>query len=604
MHPPTEAQSETDAAPIGPVILIAMFVTLAAVSGLSESVTSDEPSHLGVGAQLLRTGQWSTWNSRLHPPLFLYLSALPSMAPAWLADKLDPLASGRLAMLLSGVALAALVYRWAKTLYGRAAGLAALTLTAFSPNLLAHAPLITPDVTLTCTVFASAFAMWAYGRRPSATSALVAGLAIGLSLASKFTALLLLPVWALAVVAGGWRVRRAKTAADLLIVGFAAWLVLNAAYQFRNTGRAFDVNWLESDRLKAWLFPALTRLAPHPFWGGVDFQLARAAEGQWGFLMGEQSNEGWPQYFLVAFLIKTPIALQALLVAALVLCRRRLAGPTAAEPGDAAARPPSRASTALCLAAPPLVIFGYMSLFCRIDIGFRYVLPMLPFLHVAAGRLVALPYRRPRRAAGLLLLALILYVAESTAVFPHYLAFFNAWIGGPRNGYKYLVDSNLDWGQDAARAQAYVARHAPDVVPVRNGCVVHGRVVIGATALQGLTPLARADRAWLRAFEPIGNIGYSVLIFDVPVDAVPHDLRGARGYVYRGRFCLQTGHVERAMAEFRRAIACAPDYPPAHIGLANCYLVARQPQRAREVLSRAPDHPAVKALLRKLMAGP
>ena len=40
------------------------------------------------------------------------------------------------------------------------------------------------------------------------------------------------------------------------------------------------------------------------------------------------------------------------------------------------------------------------------------------------------------------------YLASSALIHPHYLAYFNELIGGPKNGYKYLTDSNLDWGQD------------------------------------------------------------------------------------------------------------------------------------------------------------
>ena len=40
------------------------------------------------------------------------------------------------------------------------------------------------------------------------------------------------------------------------------------------------------------------------------------------------------------------------------------------------------------------------------------------------------------------------YIVGTLGVFPNYLTYFNEFIGGPKNGYQYLVDSNLDWGQD------------------------------------------------------------------------------------------------------------------------------------------------------------
>ena len=37
---------------------------------------------------------------------------------------------------------------------------------------------------------------------------------------------------------------------------------------------------------------------------------------------------------------------------------------------------------------------------------------------------------------------------EMMIYYPHGIAFFNAWAGGPAQGATYLADSNLDWGQE------------------------------------------------------------------------------------------------------------------------------------------------------------
>ena len=81
-------------------------------------------------------------------------------------------------MLLTCIALAWLVHRWARELYGSTAGLVALVLTAFSPNILAHTALVTSDATLACTVLASAYTLWRYSRRPNTGRAALAGLAL------------------------------------------------------------------------------------------------------------------------------------------------------------------------------------------------------------------------------------------------------------------------------------------------------------------------------------------------------------------------------------------------------------------------------------------
>ena len=83
------------------------------------------------------------------------------------------------------------------------------------------------------------------------------------------------------------------------------------------------------------------------------------------------------------------------------------------------------------------------------NIGIRHMLPVYPLLAAAAVLVVfrALP---PRAAAALLAAGVAIQAAETLAVHPHELSFFNAAAGGPAHGAAWLNDSNLDWGQDLA----------------------------------------------------------------------------------------------------------------------------------------------------------
>ena len=563
-----------------PGLLLALFVVTAAVSALSKSTTYDERTNQGIGRHLLVTRSWSARYAWHHPPLSFYLSALPDALPGRLVGWIKPISRARLAMLLNALALAALVYAWARELYGERAGLVALALTSFSPNLLAHIPLVTPDGTLTCTVFAAGYAVWRYCNRPGMARAATAGLAIGLSLLAKFPSLLFLPIWALAAAAGGRGLRRRTAAGHFVTAAFIAWLLLNAGYAFNGFGKALDADSLRSAPMKRCaaspIAAGVSRILPKPFLEGIDFQLAHAAEGEWGFLMGQHAKRGWPHYFLVAFLIKTPAALQALLLATVILACRR-----------ASSAAGSWSMTAICLARPPVMLFAWMSLLNPIDIGFRYVLPMLPFVHVMVSRLAALRWRRPRVAAALLTAGLAAYAGESAAAFPHYIAFFNAWIGGPANGYRYLIDSNLDWGQDAHLARRYMVEGSPDVIFKPGNRFVHGRVLVNANALQGMSPEEAQTYAWLRQFKPVGYLGYSYLVYDVPVEAVPRNELGARGYAHLGRLLYAGQRPRRAVKEFRSAIECAPREIEGYIGLAKCFAAMKDKPRAQKVLRDA-----------------
>jgi hypothetical protein len=158
--------------------------------------------------------------------------------------------------------------------------------------------------------------------------------------------------------------------------------------------------------------------------------------------MGMHSTSGWWFYYIVACLIKIPLGI-LVLAAGLGLARRRL---------GLRFRPDE-----LYLAVPFLLVFIYFSCFNNIQIGFRYLLPVYPLLLVLIGKYGEVLHRTAVRvAAGLLALWV---VAGSVWIWPDYLAYFNELIGGPRQGYHWLGDSNLDWGQDLKGLGNFMADH-------------------------------------------------------------------------------------------------------------------------------------------------
>ncbi len=62
---------------------------------------------------------------------------------------------------------------------------------------------------------------------------------------------------------------------------------------------------------------------------------------------------------------------------------------------------------------------------------------------------------------------LVLWQAYSVvSVYPHFLAYFNETVGGPSEGHKYVVDSNLDWGQDLKRLKQWTEKENIDRIYV------------------------------------------------------------------------------------------------------------------------------------------
>jgi hypothetical protein len=172
----------------------------------------------------------------------------------------------------------------------------------------------------------------------------------------------------------------------------------------------------------------------------------------------------------------------------------------------------------------------------NINIGIRHLLPIYPFVFVLAGAtLAAWSGKRKAMVLGVLGAAL---VAESLAIYPHYLAFFNVLSGGPANGPNLLVDSNLDWGQDVKKLKRYMDRHAiPRVCMAYFGTadldyyglpydtLAHERteaeamsrdcvLAVSATLLEGVY-LPDDSFAWLRERKPTARVGYSIYVYDL-----------------------------------------------------------------------------------------
>ena len=199
------------------------------------------------------------------------------------------------------------------------------------------------------------------------------------------------------------------------------------------------------------------------------------------------------------------------------------------------------------LIVPVIVMFSYFC-FSHHPICLRYVLPVYPLLFVFGSGVANLLLSKKILTASYLV-ALAWYVAASSIIHPHYLAYFNELAGGPRNGYKYLVDSNLDWGQDLKGLGAFMHERGisrinlsyfgtdsperygisyyrlPSLVlrdPNPGGPKVPAKdwVAISATNLRGVSLKDRDTYAAFRNRQPFAMIGYSILIYRLEDDMV------------------------------------------------------------------------------------
>jgi hypothetical protein len=532
----------------GAILLLLFFVQGVFFIG-ANSPTYDEAMHLAAGYSYLATGDFRL--EPQNPPLIKELLALPVFLIYRLAFNPDPqhwrdgteffvgqdflyrsrlpadqmLTVSRLPNLMLGGLLVALTGWWAYRIWGGLAALLATALGCLEPNLVAHSSLVTTDVGAALFIFLSVYLLWEYVNFPRWWLLAGTGVSVGIALVAKFSAVLLIPMMAsiigMAVSIAGedcaylplrkqpnkvtYRLLHAGTV--LLIIPVFALLIIPLAYFLRG--------------FQPWLF-------------GFERFMTLAQVGQPAFFLGEYSYQGWWSYFVVAFFIKTPLGSLMLIVASIIFYR--------------AGRPLGRREAVFLLV--PVAIIFLATTQAKVNIGLRHILPVYPFLFVLASRLATVHFDR-RWLARIPVGALLVFTAiSSLRIAPHQLAYFNEFIGGPAQGYRYLGDSNLDWGQDLKGVKAYMEKeNLPIMYLSYHGTAppsyygIRYQYVPGAWPLEWPPPTDRVPATaarkilaisvynlqdvafpddplfrWLWLRKPMAKIGYSIFVYDLTDD--------------------------------------------------------------------------------------
>jgi hypothetical protein len=466
------------------------------------SQTSDEGDHILAGYRYWQCGDFGT--NPEHPPLLKLVATIPlliskpedNLAPCgstntgqaedftnarqWIfANDADAiLFQTRLFSAVFALTLGIAVFFATRGMFGDAAAFLALLLMVFEPNLLAHGALVTTDMVLTCTLFLAVFAFYRYARNPSTGRILLCGLATGLVLAAKHSGILIVPILiALAFVqilldlrgdpeqgAAPLRSRIfrklivGRTKSLAVIFGLAV-VVLWTCYGFRFSARpagsqmsvsltdfihrAEQVHNYHSPLVSS-AVPALARwkLLPESYLYGLADVFVETGSGRPMFLLGRLYPTGRWFYYPTAFLVKTTLGF--LLLLPLILVPSKLLRDHRQE--------------FLYLTVPP-VIFLLACLSSKQNIGLRHALPIFPFVIVLAA--AAASYLARRGTAWTVLIAVLCtaHVASSVHAFPYYLSYANEAWGGLGNTYRYVADSNVDWGQDYIAVRDWLRDH-------------------------------------------------------------------------------------------------------------------------------------------------
>ncbi|MGD0999121.1 MAG: glycosyltransferase family 39 protein [Candidatus Brocadiia bacterium] len=494
--------------------LLAIHFVLAVTSVMDKCATSDEMAHLPAGYCY-----WIHNDYRLNPengnlpqrwcalPLLLGRYAFPAdTSRFWTSSNVWPighqffylmgndvqamLLKGRAFTALLSVALGLIVYFWSRRLFGPTGGMISLALYVFNPTMLANGSLVTSDMAAALFFTASLWAVSIMVNKVTAATVLASALAMAGLFLSKFSAVLIIPVAVVlmglqlfsreSVPAGFLRPVEVKTirrraaifAGTILVHAVIIVAVIWAFFGFRYSAfRTPDpLNELYPPWIKVADVPGLVprtihffnsrKLLPEAYLFGFA-NVYRGSLIRRAFLNGEYSLTGWRSFFPYTFLVKTPLVVFLVLALALAAAVRKtkLARKEARQAAWAALAP------ALYRTAPLwvlLVVYWATAIFSHINIGHRHIMPVYPPLFILAGAAAHWVTARERLLCAALVGALLIGAAECALAWPDYIPYFNAVAGGSKNGYRHLVDSSLDWGQDLPGLKEWLARQHLD----------------------------------------------------------------------------------------------------------------------------------------------
>lgn len=470
--------------------LMLWMVIITTCSQRQMAPTFDEQNHVTRGIAVWRTGDFRLCFH--HPPFANLLEALPvawhhdthfttakpfwhnlsiwnaSHDTIWQSSQhgVHLIHLARLPVLLFMLVLGLVVFLWSKSLFGPWGGLLSLGLLALDPNMLAHAGLATTDIPAVSTILLAIFLLRRYIYAPTRANLCFAGIAAGVALATKFSALILLPVTGLLLLLvaflpaprpcplarawmplAGWP-RLGRVLGTYVVLGLVAAVVVWGIYGFQveplgaKSGKTLSAH------------ASLLKRLPVP--GKQYFRGLKTVKGEAGahraYLLGktDATGKGWWYYFPVAMATKTPITELILMLGMLALLafppiRDRLAF--------------HRPETLLLLLPVGIYFLASLGILgISLNLGIRHVLPIYPFLFILAGGWVALGISSRVLLPTLAVLGLW-QICTLLVAFPNFLAYFNECAGGSHNGYHILADSNYDWGQDLPALAALQRRN-------------------------------------------------------------------------------------------------------------------------------------------------
>ena len=411
-------------------------------------------------------------------------------------DAVKLVRAAKMPMLLFFVMAAILVFYWASKLYGGKAGILALFLFSFSPTVIAHSRFVTTDTPALFGILFASYFFVGFLKNKTKANFLLAAAAFGTAQLTKFSAFLLVPFFV--ILAMAWALTEKEKilnlakhiflAAAVFMAGFGliVWPVYalhtrnyppekqkydttNHLLSYGNRSFAAPVVWA-SDK------PFLRPLAQYGL--GLLMVAQRSIGGNDTYFLGEVRNVAWKKYFPIVYFMKEPLPFWGFVIIAVtaIIAKVKNRKLKIESAGYWIKNHFDEFAMILWLA-----IYWYSSLRANLNIGVRHLLPIYGFVYIlVAGQIIKIVQSRKLKVESkkflytfyfTLFTLLGWYLVENIRVYPYYLTYFNqvallrpSWasegqVGHIPGGHWYVVDSNIDWGQDLKRLGDWVNKN-------------------------------------------------------------------------------------------------------------------------------------------------
>lgn len=567
----------------GVSLLLLLFLFQSLYTLFHNNLIIDEPAYIAVAYYFVKYADTSM--AILHPPLTMLMSGFPLL----FANVNEPYSyqkcvdvgyykcsqdfffgSGndadeigiyaRIPFLMLSVILGLLLFFFTEKIYGTKAGFVALALYSFSPTILSFNTIVFTDFLIAFFVFSTIYLFWKLLKNYSRKWLILTGISFGLAFASKFTAIFLIPVILILFAVKACQDQKNKKALlkkyskQFLWILAIGIIVLYSSYFFtfgtisesipqryvKSMQSAIDNFGKESIKYKIsnYLINGLKMPMPQYIAGFAGQYQVESTKRKLGYINGEIYYGGKWYYFPEVMLIKNPIPLLILFAMGVYISIMQFRKNTLNE----------------LFIMLPIIFFVGPFILANFNLGLRHVLPIFPFVFMLCSRAAdTKSYNSKFLFRSFVIILLAWYVISSLLIMPHYAAYFNEFVGGAKNGHKYLISSNLDMGQDLKGLRNYLnennitkiklAYHGAfdpeyynisyeplpmeSYIPWAPGFGLeesgykedcskkYGIIAISVSNLHGYNLINQSCFEWLNKYKPIKSIGNTIFVYDI-----------------------------------------------------------------------------------------